>query len=331
MRCYVGVVADAHDPFPACDVCGRTILKGETIHEYLTDSRERIGVCVLCRSRAESSGWIPVSMAHTIAEEEPRRSRGHALKQRLKGAAARARASRGRRGDASRSDEGAAPEPPWEDLDSAMGHPNEGAWPPPADEAAQPEVAAGADEAPAQAQAPADSPSEPAQAEEERAEQPAKPTRARKQAKPRAKRQPRQRAAKREATPQAERPKPARKAKRGPEALMRRAVERFNSSEERRKVAGLIRSLGEPNAGVRPDQRRQLALVTVAWELSWYQWEVGADGDGDDGEPVREVAKGAEVSELDDEARAWNAAVDEDGTLRLRSSTGQRKQAAQEA
>ena len=35
---------------------------------------------------------------------------------------------------------------------------------------------------------------------------------------------------------------------RGPEAIMRRAVERFNSSEERRKVAGLIRSLGEPQA-----------------------------------------------------------------------------------
>jgi hypothetical protein len=327
MRCYVGVVPDAHDPFPACDVCGRTILKGETIHEYLTDSRERIGVCVLCRSRAESSGWIPVSMAHTIAEEEPKRSRGHALKQRLSRAAARARASRGGRGDVSRRDESGQPEPPWEDFDSAMGQPNEGAWPPPADEVPQPE-AAEVEQAPNQDQAP---PEAAPQVDEERSEQPAKPTRARRQAKPRAKRQPRQRAAKREATPQAERPKPARKAKRGPEALMRRAVERFNSSEERRKVAGLIRSLGEPNAGVQPDQRRQLALVTVAWELSWYQWEVGADGDGDDGEPVREVAKGAEVSELDGEARAWNASVDEDGTLRLRSSTGQRKQAAQEA
>jgi hypothetical protein len=324
-------VADAHDPFPACDVCGRTILKGETIHEYLTDSRERIRVCVLCRSRAESSGWIPVSMAHTIAEEEPRRSRGHALKQRLSRAAARARATRGRRGDASRRDEGSRPEPPWEDFDSAMGQPNQDAWPPPPHEAPQPEPAA-LDEAPERDEAPPEPNAEAApQAEAEPAEEPAKPSRARKQAKPRAKRQPRQRAPKRDAAPQAERPKPARKAKRGPEALMRRAVERFNSSEERRKVAGLIRSLGEPNAGVRPDQRRQLALVTVAWELSWYQWEVGADGDGDDGEPVREVAKGAEVSELDDEARAWNAAVDEDGTLRLRSSTGQREQAAQEA
>jgi hypothetical protein len=49
------------------------------------------------------------------------------------------------------------------------------------------------------------------------------------------------------------------------------------------------------------------------------------------GEPVREVAKGAELSELDEKARAWNAAVDEDGTLRLRSATEQPEQAAQEA
>jgi hypothetical protein len=109
---------------------------------------------------------------------------------------------------------------------------------------------------------------------------------------------------------------------------MRRAVERFNSSEERRKVAGLIRSLGEPQAGVRPEPRRQLALVTVAWELSWYQWEVGADGEGDDSEPVREVAKGTELSELADEARSWNAAVDEDGTLRLRAAAQRRRQEA---
>jgi hypothetical protein len=55
----------------------------------------------------------------------------------------------------------------------------------------------------------------------------------------------------------------------------------------------------------------------VAWELSWYQWEVGANG-GD--ESVREVAKGDEVSELDEHARRWNADVAEDGTLRLHSA-----------
>ena len=109
---------------------------------------------------------------------------------------------------------------------------------------------------------------------------------------------------------------------------MRRAVQRFNGSDEPRKVAGLIRSLGEPRVAVRPDASRQLALVTVAWELSWYQWEVSGDGEG---EPVREVAKGDEVSELADHAPAWNAGAAEDGKLRLKSTSARRKPSAKEA
>ena len=101
---------------------------------------------------------------------------------------------------------------------------------------------------------------------------------------------------------------------------MRSAVERFNSSEDRRKVGGLIRSLGEPRAAVVPDPERQLAVVTVAWELSWYQWEVSGEDDDSDQGAVREVAKGEELSELTEEARSWNAAVGEDGGLRLRSA-----------
>jgi hypothetical protein len=318
-------VAHAHDPFPSCDVCGRTILKGEQIHEYLTPQRQRIRVCVLCRSRAESAGWIPVSMEHTIAEEEPKRSRGLGLRKRLKGAAARARSNRGRRGGASQEDEIGGPEQEWDDLDAAMGQPDQGAWPPPADDAPERIAGARAAEPAAEDQAPRGPEAEPA---DTRAQEPAERPRVRKPAKPRAKGAPRSRSTKSEDRPRTARPKTTRKAKRGPEALMRRAVERFNSCEERRKVAGLIRSLGEPNAGVRPDQRRQMAVVTVAWELSWYQWEVGAEGDGDDDQPVREIAKGDEVSQLDDEARAWNAVVAEDGTLRLRAASARRRQEA---
>ena len=301
-------MADAHDPFPACDVCGRTILKGEQIHEYLTPQRERIRVCVLCRSRAESSGWIPVSMAHTLEEEQPH-SRGLALRDRFTRAASRARsATRPRR------------EPEYEAPPHEIGRPpREPEASPEAVEHPRPESERAAESAPPAGPAP------------KPAKEPA-PSR-RRAAKPRAPRQTGsqtgQRGGKRTEERAGVTPRRSR-AKRGPEALMRRAVERFNSSEERRKVAGLMRSLGEPTAGVRPDPRRQLALVTVAWELSWYQWEVGADGEGD--EPVREVAKGAEVSELDDAARAWNAAVDEDGTLRLRpAAERQRQQAANEA
>lgn len=321
-------MADTHDPFPACDVCGRTILKGEQIHEYLTPQRQRIRVCVLCRSRAESSGWTPVSMAHTLEEEQPRRSRGQALRQRLGRAASRARSTaRSRRQPATDREYTGEHEAGEGDFERAWAEPTPA--PEPAAPEAEPVDAAdglAAIEAEAKAQAsPEVAPADPEPAEEREEPEPSKS-----RAKPRARRQPRSRPAKRTA----ERPKPARKspAKRGPEALMRRAVDRFNSSEERRKVAGLIRSLGEPQAGVRPDPRRQLALVTVAWELSWYQWEVGPEGDGEGDEPVREVAKGAEVSELAEEAQSWNAAVEEDGTLRLRSAAQRKKQeAAKEA
>jgi hypothetical protein len=71
-----------------------------------------------------------------------------------------------------------------------------------------------------------------------------------------------------------------------------------------------------------------MALVTIAWELSWYQWEVNADGHA---QPVREVARGDEVSELAEEAQAWNAAVAEDGKLRLRSTSPRRRAPAEKA
>lgn len=94
-----------------------------------------------------------------------------------------------------------------------------------------------------------------------------------------------------------------------------RAVFRFNSSESGRTVTRLTRTLGVPQASVgalagAPD----LVRVTVAWELSWYQWGVDA---GDELRPVFQVAKGAELSQLDAAARQWNAKVGLDGKLRL--------------
>jgi hypothetical protein len=86
------------------------------------------------------------------------------------------------------------------------------------------------------------------------------------------------------------------------------ALQRFNQHAEARKVAGLVRSLGAPQATVR--ERDGAKLITIAWELSWYQWEVH-------GEEVRQVASGNEVDELAEEDRAWNASVDEEGHVRL--------------
>ena len=42
----------------ACDICGRTILKGERIEMYLAPGGQRHPVCELCADRAYNEGWI---------------------------------------------------------------------------------------------------------------------------------------------------------------------------------------------------------------------------------------------------------------------------------
>jgi len=102
-----------------------------------------------------------------------------------------------------------------------------------------------------------------------------------------------------------------------PSALtpFQRAVLRFNASDAGRTVTRLTRTLGTPLVSVgaaagAPGQVR----VTVAWELSWYQWGVDL---GDEAAPVFEIAKGGEVDQLDAAARQWNAKAGPDGKLRL--------------
>ena len=90
-----------------------------------------------------------------------------------------------------------------------------------------------------------------------------------------------------------------------PQETHERAIARFNASEAARTVAGLTRTLGEPWVSVgaaagSPSEMR----ITVAWELSWYQWGVDLS---DELRPVFPLDKGGEIDQLDGSARQWNA------------------------
>ena len=56
----------------SCDVCGRTILKGERAEWYLAPGGHRHQVCDLCATRAQHHGWIRESGAGDLPARVPR-------------------------------------------------------------------------------------------------------------------------------------------------------------------------------------------------------------------------------------------------------------------
>jgi hypothetical protein len=99
------------------------------------------------------------------------------------------------------------------------------------------------------------------------------------------------------------------------ELKMSRAVEIFNASEHPRTVAGVARSLGAPVVAIRPSATEGSVVgVTVAWELTWYRYEVDL---ADEAAGARVIEQGSELSELDPEDQVANAAADDRGELAL--------------
>ena len=90
------------------------------------------------------------------------------------------------------------------------------------------------------------------------------------------------------------------------------AADLFNGSQFRRTVGGVAKSLGEPRAsivtfsGVNPE-----LVVTIAWDISWYQYRVAPDS----AQPIRLAERGHELDELDDRYKQWNAHVEAGGRL----------------
>jgi hypothetical protein len=97
-----------------------------------------------------------------------------------------------------------------------------------------------------------------------------------------------------------------------PEAAMVEAADLFNASPFRRTVAGIARSLGEPQASImRLSGVNREAVITVAWDIAWYQYRVTFDSI----QPVRLAERGDEIDDLDTGFCRWNASLDEDGRV----------------
>jgi hypothetical protein len=96
------------------------------------------------------------------------------------------------------------------------------------------------------------------------------------------------------------------------EIAMVEAADLFNASQYRRTVGGIAKSLGLPGvsvvvlSGVNAE-----VVVTVAWDISWYQYRVSPDSDN----PVRLEGRGHDPAELEASFVEWNAHLDDDGRI----------------
>ena len=236
----------------SCEVCHRTMLKGEEAEPYLTPSRERRLVCQLCAPRAQHEGWIREAAAPEMPARPARQPERRGLLRRRR-----------------------KPDTPGEER-------------PP--QSLEPE------------------PRRPANGDMSDAEQEAAPLRN---------------------LIRRSRPRSPRQVKAVPtnaQLKIGRALELFNGSEHPRTVAGLARTLGLPHTSAATSSGSAAEVVlTIAWELSWYQFNVDLS---DGREPVRLRGQGHELSELSEEAQQWNCQMAEDGTIVLGAPSDAEQEAA---
>jgi hypothetical protein len=232
----------------ACDVCHRTMLKGEWAEPYLTPSRERRLVCELCAPHAQREGWIRESAAPDAPAQPQRTPERRGLLKRF-----------ARR----REPAGPLAEPFTPEREVENGQPQR--------------------EDHVDPNGPEGIPGEPVF------------TRLRKRA----------------AGPR--KPRHVRAVPTNAQLKIGRALDVFNRSEHPRTIAGIARTLGAPHASALTSEASAAEVVlTVAWELSWYQFTVDLS---DPREPVQVRAQGQELKELGEPERNWNLEADAEGRL----------------
>jgi hypothetical protein len=97
-----------------------------------------------------------------------------------------------------------------------------------------------------------------------------------------------------------------------PELAMVEAADLFNSSQYRRTVGGIAKSLGAPRASIVPlSGVKSELVVTIAWDISWYQYRVSLDS----AQPVRLAERGHDPQQLEHAFVQWNAHLEDDGRL----------------
>ena len=97
-----------------------------------------------------------------------------------------------------------------------------------------------------------------------------------------------------------------------PELAVVEAADLFNASDYRRTVGGIAKSLGPPQASIVPlSGVNAEVVVTVAWDISWYQYRVSPDS----AQQVRLAERGHDPRELERSFTSWNARIQEDGRL----------------
>jgi hypothetical protein len=96
------------------------------------------------------------------------------------------------------------------------------------------------------------------------------------------------------------------------ELAMVEAADLFNESAFRRTIAGIAKSLGQPRASIVPLSGTSAEVVlTVAWDISWYQYRITPDS----GQPVRHPPRRHDPRELEAMFTGWNTKLTADGRI----------------